>query len=27
VAKLLFPEGTSDIKLGTVIAVLVENES
>lgn len=27
VAKLLFPAGTKDVPLGTVIAVLVEKES
>jgi len=26
VAKLLFPEGTKDIELGKVVAIIVENE-
>ncbi len=26
IAKILFPEGTKDIKLGTAMAILVENK-
>lgn len=27
IAKLLYPEGAKDVKLGTVVAIMVENES